>query len=585
MPTDCVLTLPVRQNPEHLERDVILGLLAGELGCPREQIADFRLRRFSFDARPRHMTWHAAFEVWEDGEDVVEVTYEVDCKPPSPRGDDAPHVVVVGCGPAGLFCAMDLLRSGARVTLCERGKDVQERRKDIANINRGKAADPESNYCFGEGGAGTYSDGKLFTRSGRKKDVFRVLEELVSFGAPESVLSCWRPHIGSNLLPKVVKRIRRCIEEADGKVCFNTRVDKLLVENGKITGVEVSRDGGGDSESIEADAVVIAAGHSALDTLLAVSEAGAALEAKGFALGVRVEHSQEWLDSIQYHGAEDAVDMPASFYELSAKAGEHGVYSFCMCPGGWVVPSQTTPDRLVVNGMSMAKRDSPYANSGIVVSVNPEDWCGRRGNRWGWGRLIKQAATLSSNQMLHQVVIGAVGGEKINVAEGRLPETPLDDPLFGIRIQIALETIAAIAGGGDNKAPAQTCADFINETGNSHELLASSYLPGLTPADFRNILPHGLAKRLHIGLMAFDQRLEGFASSAGQMIGVETRTSSPVRVRREPESCESVSLKGLYPCGEGAGYAGGIVSAALDGRRVAAGVVAALKLLDHKQTT
>lgn len=580
MPADCVIKLPAQQNPEDLSRNEQLALILEKLEIPAEEIQDFKIRKFSFDARPRHMTWHLAFDVWMNGEEVNKTIHVDSFVPETPAGDDAPHVVVVGSGPAGLFCAMDLVREGARVTICERGKNVHDRKIDIANINRGESANPESNYCYGEGGAGTYSDGKLFTRSGRKKDVKRILAELVSFGAPATVLSCWRPHVGSNILPKVVENIRTALEESGVDVRFQTRVDKILCENGKAVGVAVSGESAPCCATISADAVVVAAGHSSLDTLHSLQEAGVTLEAKGLAMGIRVEHSQQWLDMIQYHGVADTIDMPASFYEVSSKVGEHGVYSFCMCPGGWVVPSQTSGDRLVVNGMSLSKRDSPFANAGIVVGINPEDWCGRRGGRWGWGHLLQRAAAISENPVLHFKAKGLVSGSEIDTAKGILPDDPQDDPLFGIRLQYALETIAAVAGGGENKAPAQTCADFINDTGNSHPLQPTSYLPGLTPCDFRQILPRGLADRLHVGLMDFDKKLEGFASSAGQLIGVETRTSSPVRITREMGTSESVSLDRLYPCGEGAGYAGGIVSAALDGRRVANGVAQQLGLVE-----
>ncbi|MCZ6598091.1 MAG: NAD(P)-binding protein, partial [Planctomycetota bacterium] len=460
----------------------------------------------------------------------------------------------VGSGPAGMFCALDLLAAGFRVTVLERGRDVRGRRKPIAQINRGKDVDPDCNYCFGEGGAGTFSDGKLYTRSGAKDEVRGVLETLVAHGAPPDILVSWRPHIGSNRLPEVVTALRETIVRSGGEVRFGARAEKIRTradgERRRVKAVTFRDLASGKPDRIECDAVVLATGHSALDAVLMAQQAGARLEAKGFAMGVRVEHPQSWLDEIQYGGLRGEHDLPASFYELTTEAGHTGVYSFCMCPGGFIVPATTASDRVVVNGMSLSRRDSPYANSGLVVAIEPADWCGGRGVAWGWLELL---------------------------GRDRLPDAPADDPLFGVRLQLALEQHAARAGGGKNRAPAQRADDFVAGKGATREPMRTSYRPGLTAVDLGQMLPRGLARRIRTAVRRFDEQLPGFRSEIGQLVGVETRTSSPVRVARDPDTLESRELAGLYPCGEGAGYAGGIVSAALDGRRVATALTGVLE--------
>jgi uncharacterized FAD-dependent dehydrogenase len=566
MPHRVVLWLPPERHPDRVSEGELRFAAGRELEVKPGEIAAVRLARYSFDARERHMEWRAALDVWLEGEELpTPPRREPAAIDPPPA--EAPHAVVVGSGPAGLFGALRLLRGGWRVSLFERGKPVQERRRDIAQLNRGEVADPDSNYCFGEGGAGTYSDGKLYTRSGDEGAVREVLEELVAHGAPERILASWRPHIGSNRLPKVVEALRQSLVDGGATVRFGARVEEILTRGGDAPRACGVRTAGG--EEVAADAVLLATGHSALDALRMAARAGARLEPKGFAMGVRVEHPQAWLDARQYHGAKDAADLPPAFYELTAQAHERGVYSFCMCPGGWVVPSQTDPTTLVVNGMSLSKRDSPYANSGLVVSVEPKDWCGKRGWRWGWPELLKRAAAISPHPLLHEVVADPRGGAPVEVASGRLPVHPEIDPLFGGRLQTALEVLAAHAGGGANRAPAQRCSDFLADRGAASEPLPSSYLPGLTAADFAALLPKGLVLRLREAMAEFERRLPGFAGEQGQMIGVETRTSSPVRVARDPRTLHAEGLPGLLPCGEGAGYAGGIVSAALDGRRAA----------------
>ncbi len=550
VPREVVLTLPPSEEAPATDGPALTAAVAAALAVGPETLAAVRLRRLSFDARRRERRWRLVVDVWLRGETVPPApptTPPTLARPPAA----APHVVIVGSGPAGLFCALDALAAGLRVTVLERGRDVQARRHALAALNRGQAVDPDSNYCFGEGGAGTYSDGKLYTRSGRKETIRGVLETLVAHGAPSEIIASWRPHVGSNRLPRVVEALRETIRRAGGAVRFAARVEEIVTEGSVVRGVRV-RDLDRDVvETVAADAVVLATGHSARDAVAMAARAGARLDAKGFSMGVRIEHPQPWLDQRQYGGLRGACDLPAAFYELTAQVDGRGVYSFCMCPGGFVVPASTDPARVVVNGMSLSRRDSPYANAGLVVQVEPSDWCGAAGAAWGWDDLA-----------------------------GPLPEAPEDDALFGVRLQEALEARAAIAGGGGNRVPAQRADAFLGGA-SVPDPLPTSYRPGVTAVALADVLPPGMTSRLRAALREFDRRMPGFAGAEAQMLGVETRTSSPVRIARDPETLASPGLPGLYPCGEGAGYAGGIVSAAIDGRRVAAALAAWL-LAPHR---
>lgn len=552
MPTDVQITLPAGplEDPTR-DEDAVRRAVAARLRVPVERVVRVFPRKLSFDARPRERRWHLHARAWLVGEELVETP-----EPRPPRlelpASGAPRVVVIGAGPAGLFCALDLAAGGVRVVLLDRGGDVDQRRRPLALANRGVSVDPDSNYCFGEGGAGTYSDGKLYTRSGIKQEVRAVLELLVAHGARTDILYQWRPHIGSNRLPEVVRALRGTLLSGGVDVHFQTRATGVERDGRGIQAVRAvstAPEGASVGERFECDAVVLATGHSAPDAVEIAARAGAVLEPKGFAMGVRAEHPQPWLDRLQYGGLRERCELPAAFYELTEQVAERGVYSFCMCPGGWIVPATTANDRVVVNGMSLSRRDSPYANSGIVVAIEPADWCGERGEKWGWREALPEI--------------------------GALPEAPEDDPQFGRRLQEALERRAAGLGGGGMRAPAQRIDQFVARARES-DTLPTSYRPGLAAASLWELLPRGIAERLAGGMDAFEHSLPGFISEHGQLLGVESRTSSPVRIARDRETFMCRGLPGLFPAGEGAGYAGGIVSAALDGRHVATAVLAGL---------
>ncbi len=436
------------------------------------------------------------------------------------------RIVIVGGGPAGLFCAYQLARHGIASVILERGKKVQPRRLDLKGLTKGGVVNGDSNYCFGEGGAGTYSDGKLYTRAHKRGDVRDVIEVLVKAGAPAEILTDARPHIGSNRLPKVVTTLREQLESVGVEFRFGAKVAALSKVGGRVIGVVLA-----NGEVVSGDAVVMATGHSARDVYMLLQEAGAAMEAKGFALGVRIEHPQPRIDRIQYGKAAGHAKLPAASYRLVQEVRGRGVFSFCMCPGGWIVPASTESGALVVNGMSLSRRDSPYANSGMVVGLEPEDW---------------------------QALPGLGGA------------------LGGVELQRRVEEAAWQAGGGGLVAPAMRLRDFLEGT-SSDSVPKTSYVPGVVPANLEEVLAAGglpIADRLREALVVFGKKLRGFVDDEAVLVGVESRTSAPVRVLRDRESLQSTSLAGLYPCGEGAGYAGGIVSAAMDGMRVARAIIA-----------
>ena len=434
----------------------------------------------------------------------------------SPRALTGKQAVIVGSGPAGYFAALKLLEQGVKPLVLERGKDVDSRRKDIKKLYNPGVVNPHSNYCFGEGGAGTYSDGKLYTRATKRGSVERILDIFVAHGASPDILIDAHAHVGSNVLPRVVRNIRESILQAGGDIRFNAFVDDLLIEDGRITGVRVNGE-----ETLPADTVILATGHSARDIFRLLVRRNVPVEAKPFAMGVRIEHPQELIDNIFYRQSPRHPNLPPASYRLACQVEGRGVYSFCMCPGGFVVPASTAPGELVLNGMSMSGRSAPFANAGLVVELRLDDM----GNP--------------------------------------------HDPLTALSFQSAVEqSLFDLGKTGGQQAPAQTVGDFI--TGRVSEISGkSSYIPGLYSAPLHELLPGMVVSRLRAALNLFGKKYRGFDSSEAKLMAVESRTSSPVRVIRDPMTLMSPAVHGLYPCGEGAGHAGGIVSAAMDGERVA----------------
>ena len=474
----------------------------------------------SIDARQRKVKVNLRVEVRDTPAEVGYVEYFQ--KYHDVRNADP--VIIVGAGPAGLFAAIKAIEGGLKPIILERGRDVRARRRDLAAINKENIVNPDSNYCFGEGGAGTYSDVKLYTRAKKRGSVIRIFEILVAHGATREILFESHPHIGTNKLPKLVTALRETIEAAGGEVHFNTKVTGFIIEQGKMIGVK------SDTESFKGAAVLLATGHSARDIFRLCQKAGIKIEAKPFALGVRIEHPQQLVDQIQYKCEDRGDYLPASPYSLVAqtkvKGVERGVFSFCMCPGGFIVPAATSPGELVVNGMSPSRRDGKYANSGIVVAVELED--------------IK---------LFHKY-----------------------GDLAAMEFQSAVEKQAWRAGGETQVAPAQRMQDFVDGKVSS-SLISTSYQPGLSSQDMMEVLPGFIGKRLRQGFQYFGRKMRGYLTNEAQIVGVESRTSSPVRIPREKETCEHIEVKGLFPCGEGAGYAGGIVSAAIDGERCMEGIL------------
>lgn len=522
-------------RPHHLglEPEELLPEVARRLGVRPAAVRALRLQKRALDARRKlpAPAWLLTIDAELEGPlgrhadpSARPAPLEAPRTVPPRAPADAPPVVVVGAGPAGLFAAWQLAEGGARVILVERGKPVETRARDFG-LFRGRAIlNPESNLCFGEGGAGTYSDGKLTCRRSGPR-AREVLERLVEVGAPERILVDAKPHIGTNLLFGVLKTLRRRLLDLGVTVHFETRMERLRVEGGRVVGIDTS------SGQLDAPRVVLAMGHSARDTFEVLLAQGVPMEAKPFAVGVRAEHPQALIDRVQYRlRADRPPTLPPADYRLAHTEGDRGVYSFCMCPGGMIVPTATELETVVVNGMSTARRSSPFANSGVVVQVGLADL-----EREGYGQ----------------------------------------HALAGVALQRDLERRAFRVGGGTYHAPAMLASDFVKRRASA-QLAGSHFRPGLVPADLREVLPPFIAETLAAGMVRFDGLLRGYASSDANLIAVESRTSSPIRIPRDAEGLEVPGFSGLHVAGEGPGYAGGIMSAAMDGLEVASAVLARL---------
>ena len=499
------------------DQAAIKKISASLAGIDQKEISSLRIIKRSVDARKKNIRVNLTVELVSGNDSSLP-----ELNPFKPQNVSLKNeVIIVGAGPAGLFAALRLIELGIRPVIIERGRDVSSRKKDIARISREQIVDPDSNYCFGEGGAGTYSDGKLYTRSKKRGDNTRVLELLCFHGANENIMYEAHPHLGTDKLPAIISNIRRSILDSGGLFFLEKKLTDLIIQGDSIKGVVTS-----DNQKFNSENIILATGHSARDIYEICSNHGIEMEMKPFAMGVRVEHPQELIDKIQYHGNSRGEFLPAASYNLAKQIDGRGVYSFCMCPGGFIVPSATSQEEVVVNGMSPSGRNSPYANSGIVVEIKPED-------------LMKYSKS----------------GE-----------------MAGIEFQKELEREAWKNGGHTQRAPAQRLADFVSGE-ISGSLPKVSYFPGVTSSPLHSWLPKAIGRRLRDGFRLFGNTMSGFLTNEAVVLGVESRTSSPVRIPRDPEKMNHIRISGLYPCGEGSGYAGGIVSSAVDGMRAAEAIV------------
>jgi uncharacterized FAD-dependent dehydrogenase len=509
-------------SPEEAKNDNLIRLKLAQISGVKSSELFYKWKKRSIDARKKEIKIQATFLVSNQP-----FTKEFNQFNFSKVSQSSPSAVIIGFGPAGIFAAIELLEKGIKPIIFERGKDVRSRRRDLAILNREMIVNPESNYCFGEGGAGTYSDGKLYTRSKKRGDVERVLKAFVQFGASEDILVNAHPHIGTNKLPQIIVAMREAIIECGGEVHFESKLTDVFVEQNSLKAIEIN-----GSQKINCSKMILATGHSARDIFYLLFKKGIQIQAKPFALGVRIEHSQALIDKIQYHGRLNDDYLPPAAYSLVTQVENKGVFSFCMCPGGIVAPCATDAGEVVTNGWSPSKRNNPYSNSGIVVSIEPRD-------------LSKE----------------------------------FKEPFICLDFQKEIEKKAWELAGKTQRVPAQRLVDFI-ENKKSETLPNSSYQPGLVSVNLHELFPKFVAQRLKRAFIDFGNKMPGFLSDEAVLHAPESRTSSPISIPRDKETLQHIKISGIYPCGEGAGYAGGIVSAAVDGINCAKKIA---QLLDNHE--
>lgn len=500
--------IELRIRPKYIhDEDYLRQAISKESRIGVSELGDYSIIKRSIDGRGKHPKYVLRIQIHNNNEKKESPSKAIYNKSKTDK-----TIVIIGAGPSGLFAALRCLELGVKPIVLERGKDVRERRKDLRKVQQFGEVDSNSNYCFGEGGAGTYSDGKLYTRANKRGNINKILQILVDHGAKADILIDAHPHIGSNKLPNIVAAIRSTILNNGGEVHFNSKVIEFGMQNDTIERVILE-----NNKVVEGDAFILATGHSARDIYYLCHKKNIAIEFKPFAIGVRIEHPQQLIDEIQYNQKKREENLPAASYSLACQVDDIGVFSFCMCPGGLIVPAATSPGELVVNGMSLSKRDSPFANSGTVVTLD---------------------------------------------------ENPTPKDVFGgMNYQSNLEKRMFDYGDGSQKAPSQRLTDFVNKKVSS-SLGSSSYIPGIYSAPMHTLLPSWIYKALSRGIYEFGKKMKGYYTSEAHVIGLESRTSAPIRISRDKDTMMSPSCNGLFPCGEGAGYAGGILSAALDGDRI-----------------
>ena len=518
-----VFKVQIRATPDQaLSEEQLIEVVEQKLGLQKGGISWVHILKRSIDARKTPVMMQLVVEAGNEGNSKHRSLPQIDDIYFPKLTDGAPHVLVVGSGPAGLYAALELIRNGIKPIVVERGQMVRERRRDVAALTKDHIVNPDSNYCFGEGGAGTYSDGKLYTRAKKRGHVMEALLWLVAHGADPDILVDAHPHIGTNRLPAIISKMRESIENAGGELRFNTKLTDFNSKDGAVSGATLVDVETGATQEIECKQIVLATGHSARDIFHLLYDKGLSIEAKEFAIGVRVEHPQSFIDARQYHGEErlnnlDEERLPAASYSLVCQIKGRGIHSFCMCPGGIIAPCATEQQEIVTNGWSPSKRNNPYANSGIVVTIDEEVWT----------------------------------------------KAGYSGPLGALEYQRSVEKACWKAAGETQRAPAQRLTDFVANRPSSGLEADCSYHPGTTFVNLHNVLPREVAEALKKGFLEFDRKIRGFIHEDAILVAPESRTSSPVRIPRDKESLEHPDLVGLYPCGEGGGYAGGILSAAM----------------------